>query len=539
MKKRLVCNNVLSITLLLIRRVQAIFPAPKFEDYSSNSLVTLTFEPSSLQVQQAIPSHAFMDKAIQRFVADSTRALPNFAADYPLNPDQMQLQELRIFRFIRFDDSTELNGDTDESYLLEINSEMEITSQTVFGAIRALETLSQLLQFGWLDDLGKPTFIIHHTPLSIRDSPTFPYRGLLIDTARHYLPVSLILANVDAMARNKLNVLHWHMTDDQSWPYQSSRYPDLSDQGAYHPKRIYSPGNVTHIIREAHLRGIRVIPEFDMPGHTYAMAKSHPDIMSHCPDAVDPMDPTQEATFDFIEQLYQEIAGMFHDDYMHLGGDEVALDCWENDTSIQQWMQKNKIDNVVDLFKIFEQRLLTIAENLGKKTIVWQEVFDLGIPIANDTIVDVWKDWGAQAESTLHKATAAGYSVILSSCWYLDHLSKRWQDYYQCNPLGFNLTQDQQELVLGGHASMWGEHVDASNFMSRVWPRASAAAERLWTGAHAQAESTVAGRIQEFRCHMLRHGIMAGPTGPGSCDREPDFQSTTCEKVYPPAVSIQ
>ena len=129
--------------------------------------------------------------------------------------------------------------------------------------------------------------------------------------------------------------------------------------------------------------------------------------------------------------------------------------------------------------------------------------------------------------------SAAGYRVILSSCWYLDHLEHDWYHFYQCDPRDkLNATTASQtttipsvdaqyELVLGGHASMWGEHVDGSNFMSRVWPRASAMAERLWTGT--SREDTIRDRMADFRCHMVRRGIDAGPIGPGVCDKEPRF----------------
>jgi len=517
---------MLGIPFLLAGPVQSVFPAPKFEDYSSsNASFVLTFEPTS-NIQSFMPTTPLdiLTEAMKRFIARTVLAVPDFEQDYEVNPLHLRLQPLDTFRFNPFDHSTSLDQDTDESYLLEIDLEVTITTATVFGAIRALETLAQLLQFGWLDDHGRPIFLIHKTPLSIKDSPTFVYRGLLIDTSRHYLPIPLLLANLDAMAMNKLNVLHWHMTDDQSWPFQSTHYPELSEQGAFHPKRIYSHSDILHVIQEAKLRGIRVIPEFDMPGHTDAVAISHPELMSHCPFAGDPMDPTNEDTWTFISNLYHEIGDLFQDHYVHLGGDEVQLDCWGNDTSIEAWMKLNHLDDVVDLFKIFEKRLLAVIEKLGKKAIVWQEVFDLGVPIANDTIVDVWKDWDGQEGSTIHQATSAGYPVILSACWYLDHLNERWQDYYQCDPIGFNLTLAQQELIIGGHASMWGEHVDPSNFMSRVWPRASAAAEKLWTGTDTKASATVSDRIHAFRCHMLRQGIQAGPTGPGYCDKEPGFQ---------------
>ena len=157
-------------------------------------------------------------------------------------------------------------------------------ARTVFGVVRGLETLGQLLQFGWMsnkkdDDTGGPIFVIHGIPLSIKDGPSFEYRGLLIDTSRHYLPLNLILDNLDAMSMNKMNVLHWHLTDSQSFPYKTKSSPEVAAKGAFHPKLVYTTSDIQSVVHEAYLRGIRVVPEVDMPGHTQSIAKSHPELM--------------------------------------------------------------------------------------------------------------------------------------------------------------------------------------------------------------------------------------------------------------------
>ena len=149
----------------------------------------------------------------------------------------------------------------------------------MFGAIHALESLSQLLEFGWLDVEGNPIFIVRNIPIWVYDYPSHPYRGLLIDTSRHFLPLSLILANLDTMLMNKMNILHWHITDSQSFPYLSKKMPELASKGAYHQQMVYTTKDIQRVIHEAYLRGIRVIPEVDMPGHTQAIAASHPNLM--------------------------------------------------------------------------------------------------------------------------------------------------------------------------------------------------------------------------------------------------------------------
>jgi hexosaminidase len=407
---------------------------------------------------------------------------------------------------------------------------ISIKASTVFGALRALETLGQLLEFGWMDKtngnhadcdaLG--IFVIRDLPLHIFDEPAFPYRGLMIDTARHYLPMDLILDNLDAMAMNKMNILHWHISDSNSFPYAPKNLPELAHNGAYHPKRIYTPENVRTLIQEAYLRGIRVIPEIDMPGHTNAIAASHPEVMSHCPKPSEPMNPTIPETYDFIFEIYQDLDTIFPDKMVHLGGDEVQLSeaCWLKDPSIAKWMREHGMGNkTVELYEYFETHLLQTIAGFGKTPIVWQEVFDLNLTIPKDAIIDVWKGFDRYS---IQNATNEGYRVILSGCWYLDHLDQTWQKFYECDPLNF--TSAHKELMIGGHASMWTEHADASNFISRVWPRASSAAERLWheTTDHTAkgAAANIAERIHKFRCRMVLMGFPAGPTGPGVCPTE-------------------
>lgn len=158
-------------------------------------------------------------------------------------------------------------------------------------------------------------------------------------------------------------------------------------------------------------------------------------------------------------------------------------------------------------------------EKVGRTPVVWQEVFNLNLTLTASTIIDVWKGFDAK---TMGDATKRGFKVILSGCWYLDHLTSDWNTFYSCDPRNFT---GRTDLLLGGHASMWGEHVDASNFMSRVWPRASAVAERLWTGDISIAKENVKQRISDFRCRMAQQGFAAQPIRPGFCAHEVPYQS--------------
>jgi hexosaminidase len=425
---------------------------------------------------------------------------------------------------------TENDDDDDGSYI-------HLTAPTVYGILHAYQSLLQLVTFVGRDfQTGVYVFAMPDTTLiRIRDGPVYPFRGLMIDTARHFLPLPLILQNLDAMEASKLNVLHWHVTDSQSWPYVSTAFPELSARGAFGPEETYTATDIALVVREAAARGIRVIPEFDLPGHSQAIGRSHPEWLTPCgskPRPQEPLDATNPAVYEFVHRLYDELAILFaHESFLHVGGDEVNLDCYHNSTTVQRWMRKHNMTQELEVLSYFERDLLSyVTAVLNRRPIVWQELFDSGLGLPNQTIVDVWKSW---EPSSRYNATLRGHEVILSSCWYLDHLNEDWQSFYACDPREFNGTKEQKNLILGGHASMWGERVDATNFLSRVWPRASATAEKLWTGNLTAAADSAASRLAAFRCHLVRRGIPASPVGPGaSCGRQPNGFSAVIDSFH-------
>lgn len=392
-----------------------------------------------------------------------------------------------------------------------------LKANRVWGVLRGLETFSQLI---YQDPYG--AFTVNESTIS--DSPRFPHRGILIDTARHYLPVKSILKTLDAMAFNKFNVLHWHIVDDQSFPFQSITFPELSNKGSYSLFHVYTPNDVRMVIEYARLRGIRVIPEFDTPGHTQSWGKGQKDLLTPCdnkqpPGTFGPINPILNTTYSFLSKFFKEISMVFPDQFIHLGGDEVEFYCWESNPDIQYFMkQKGFGRDFKKLESFYIQKLLDIISTIKKRSIVWQEVFDDKVKLQQGTIVQVWKQELYAHEQNV--VTAAGFPVILSAPWYLDWISygQDWIKYYTVEPFDFGGSQEQKQLVIGGEACLWGEYVDATNLTPRLWPRASAVGERLWSQKEIKNIDDAYKRLTIHRCRMVRRGIAAEPLFTGYCD---------------------
>ncbi|XP_069046856.1 beta-hexosaminidase subunit alpha [Lepisosteus oculatus] len=417
--------------------------------------------------------------------------------------------------------------DSKENYNLTVaDGPGVLIADSVWGALRGLETFSQLV---YQDDDN--TYYVNKT--EVQDYPRFQYRGLLLDTSRHYLPLSAILKTLDAMAYSKFNVFHWHIVDDPSFPYQSPTFPELSNKGAYHPQtHIYTVTDVKRVIEHARLRGIRVVPEFDTPGHTQSWGKGQLGLLTPCykgsvpSGSFGPVNPALNSSYQFMSTLFKEVSVVFPDSYIHLGGDEVDFTCWQSNPDIQIFMAKMGFGtDYRKLESYYIEKLVNITSGLKKNSIVWQEVFDNNVKVPKDTVVHVWKGNTAQYLHEMSSITAKGLKVLLSTPWYLNviHYGQDWQAAYEVQPLNFAGTPEQKKLVMGGEACMWGEYVDATNLSPRLWPRASAVAERLWSNETQTSSARAAyPRLVEFRCRLLRRGVQAEPLYVGYCKHEYD-----------------
>merc|ERR1712137_746356 len=423
--------------------------------------------------------------------------------------------------------SEDLQLGVDESYSLSIASGAtsgSITAQTIYGAMRGLETFSQLVD--WSDNTT--SYSINCLPTSISDVPRFPWRGFLMDTARHYLHPSTLFRTIDALAYSKFNTLHWHAVDAESFPVESKTYPLLSQKGAWAPSAVYSQNFIESVVAYALDRGIRVVPEFDMPGHAYSWGKGYPDLTVTCPSYQSninnvPLNPSLSSTFQMLQSFLPEMAALFPDDCFHIGGDEVVFGCWEDNTQVVNWMQQQGYNDQQTL-QYFENQVAPILTGVNKTAVVWEDLFDNGIILPSQYIVEVWSDG-----STLQALLRSGYRAITAYGYYLNEQEPvpgettgqwvdTWKLMYQFDPLaGTSLNPTQLDLFLGGEAAMWGEQVDSVNYDSRVWPRACAVSERLWSQADVTDVSDATTRLTEHRCRLARRGIGASPIVPDYC----------------------
>ena len=363
----------------------------------------------------------------------------------------------------------------DETYTLIITSSgININATTDIGALHGLETLLQALK---ADNKG-----YFFPAMEIEDAPRFPWRGLMIDAARHFQPVGVIKRNIDGMAAVKLNVLHLHLSDDQGFRVESKRFPKLIEKGS--DGYYFTQEQIKDIVKYADQKGIRVYPEFDVPGHATAILTAYPEFASQKgPYSIerkagvfDPtLDPTNPETYTFLSSLFEEMSSLFKDEYFHIGGDENEGKQWDKNDDIQKFMKKHKFEDNHDLQAYFNQKLLDIFNDLNKKMIGWDEIIHKDLP--KTAIIQSWR--GLKA---MEKAAKSGYKTILSNGFYIDLLQPAYQ-HYLVEPLpdSAKLTSQERENMIGGEATMWAELVTTYSIDSRIWPRTAVIAERLWS----------------------------------------------------------
>ena len=422
----------------------------------------------------------------------------------------------------------------DESYKLEVTpSSATISAPNPLGAMHGLQTFLQLVTIT-PDGFGAPA-------VTIDDAPRFPWRGLMIDAGRHFQPLDVIKRNLDGMESVKLNVFHWHLSEDQGFRAESKVYPLLTGNGSNGD--YYTQAQMKEIVDYAHERGIRVVPEFDMPCHTTAWFVGYPDLASgKGPYQIqtrwgifDPaMDPSRESTFAFIDKFIGEMTTIFPDEYFHVGGDECNGKEWDRNSQIKAFMQSHQLKDNAALQSYFSGRVQKIVASHHRIMVGWDEVLQPNTP--KDVVIQSWR-----GPKGLAASARQGNRTILSNGYYID-LNQPAEQHYLTDPLGGDaatLTDEEKKRVMGGEAAMWSEFTTSEIIDSRIWPRTAAIAERLWSPQDLRDVESMYARMYAVSDKLEAYGLRHQSITPRMLQRmsgknDPNYLAVLASAVQPP-----
>ncbi|XP_066929700.1 chitooligosaccharidolytic beta-N-acetylglucosaminidase-like [Clytia hemisphaerica] len=450
---------------------------------------------------------------------------------------------------------------TDESYSLKVNTNNRLISVTIkannfFGARHALETLSQLTAY----HQGHNSLqIIDYA--DIYDKPAYPYRGVLLDTSRNFYSVPSIRRLIKTMSYNKLNTFHWHITDTHSFPIFIKAVPQLTQYGAYSNTRVYTPRQVKQIAEYGRQHGVRVLPEFDQPAHTgegwqfgekeglgkLAVCVNKEPWQKFCLEPpCGQLNPINQNLYHILSKIYKEYFDLFDPDLFHAGGDEINFNCWNTTKEITDWLHTNyggrNEEEMMRMWNLFlEKSSKKIYEaNDGKEIplILWtskmtsikylnrflnpkQHIIQIWtstksiVDIVNNGFKTIFTNW-----NTLYLDCGVGSWVGEGNNWCSPY--KDWKQLYDNDPikilkdLNVNVTAQIRKNILGQEAPLWSEQADESVSEAKIWPRAAALAERLWTNPEHNWRKAEY-RLVYHRQRLVNRGIRADALQPLWC----------------------
>ncbi|GMP42062.1 hypothetical protein CsSME_00011929 [Camellia sinensis var. sinensis] len=514
------------------------------------------------------PNHQYLTPAVNRYLRQVLTE-----HHHPLVPPTVNATAappLQTLTVTVADLAPPLHHGVNESYSLTIpaSGAATLTAETVWGAMRGLESFSQL---AW----GDPTRVA--AGVYISDFPIFEHRGVMLDTSRNYYGVEDIERTIGAMSANKLNVFHWHITDSQSFPLVLPLEPNLASKGSYGTGMEYSPEDVKRVVEFGLEHGVRVMPEIDMPAHTGSWAEAYPEIVT-CANmfwwpagfswadrlASEPgtghLNPLNPKTYEVIKNVIQDAVTMFPEPFYHAGADEIVPGCWKADPSIQTFLANN--GTLSQLLEMFVNSTFPYIVSLNRTVVYWEDVIldanakvNPSILPPENTILQTWNN----GPNNTKKIVSSGYRAIVSSsdfyyldCGHGDFIGndslydqkpgsdqgnggswcgpfKTWQTIYNYD-ITYGLSEEETKLVIGGEVALWSEQADPTVLDPRIWPRASAMAETLWSGNRDETGMKRCGeatdRLNEWRHRMVDRGVGAEPIQPLWCVRNPGMCNT-------------
>lgn len=445
---------------------------------------------------------------------------------------------------------TMVPGSTDESYTLTVTKKaIKIAARTYVGVVRALTTLSQLIK------VEGSQVKIENVPLTIKDRPRYPYRGVMVDTSRHFIDVPTLMKLMDAMALNKLNAFHWHISDSDSFPMHMPSHPNMT-KGAFSNAEVYTSTDVQKLVKHAKARGIAIIPELDAPSHTRSWAEA-PEWSNYltCVAPGDPyfgiplgmLDVTQDTTYELLQGLYNDLQrGYFKDfKFLHIGADEVDPTCTSQIPRIAEFMKSHGFEDYGDVLNYFVNRTKGLLASTTTR-VIWSNPDTLYLKLAEDDIVQ-W--WGNTTGLSYGFETYPNNRFILSNFdhFYLDCgmgsyfgnaswcAYNTWGKIYSFEPDHHIHKEEWRKNVFGGEVAMWDELGNDYNVGTKIWPRGIAFAERFWSPKNNSGSNYLSmfTRMNTQINRFKKRGISVSPASSGYCEKNPQncFKATSVSQI--------
>jgi hexosaminidase len=414
---------------------------------------------------------------------------------------------------------SQIEGLKDEAYQLEITKEqLHLSASSNVGLMRGIQTLRQLLPAGY-EDKG----VVAKIPcLIIHDSPRFKWRGMLLDCCRHFMDKEFAMRYIDLLAYHKMNVLHWHLTEDQGWRIEIDKYPKLTEIGAWRTEKdgskyggFYTKEDIKEILAYAKTRHITVVPEIEFPGHSVAAIASYP-YLSCTGDSInvgtdwgvykDIYCAGNDTVFAFMEDVLTEVMELFPSKYIHIGGDEAPKYRWEHCKKCQQRITVEGLHDAHELQSYFITRIEKFLNENGRQLIGWDEILEGGL--APSATVQSWR-----GEEGGIAAAKSGHDAIMSptSHCYFDYGldATDLKEVYHYEPIPAELTEDEAKHILGGECNMWSERAPQELVDSKVFPRILAMCEVLWSSSEKDYDNFYS-RVQKHYPKLDALGVTYG-----------------------------
>ena len=378
-----------------------------------------------------------------------------------------------------------------EEYLLNIsNNKIIIESSCPKGQMHAIQSLRQLMPNNLKNKFTNASIKC----MEIHDYPRFKWRGLLLDCCRHFMEKDFVKRYIDLLAYHKMNILHWHITEDQGWRIAIDKYPKLTEVGAWRKDKndklyggFYSKEDIKEIVKYAKTRSVEIVPEIELPGHSVAAIASYPhlsctgnsiEVETDWGVFKDIYCAGNDSVFSFLEDVLSEVIELFPSQYIHIGGDEAPKYRWENCNKCQKRIKTEKLKDEHELQSYFIGRIEKFLNKKGKKIIGWDEIIEGGIP--NNATVQSWRgmDGGILAAQNQHEAIMSP----TSHCYFdYDLEAINLEKVYSFEPIPNELNKNEQKYIIGGECNMWSEQAPQEKIDSKVFPRILAMSEVLWS----------------------------------------------------------